>query len=227
MNKLIKKQQQFNNYILYDREGSRLIPKAQFGTGLVRRGLRWLSNHMAPTREQTMFEVQNERRKEVQRKREEANKPRTAADLQRDLIKYGYLPKGQDDGIIGRRTRQAINNAKADGYTVDMNTFTVKGNGRNRNSNSSNNSNNSNNQQNSGRAITIHYPNFVSHAGASGVFGNKFLDRVANAVIPDNLEVGHTGVILLDRNNNATYYEYGRYNQGNIIGKKLQEEMKM
>ena len=217
MSKLIKKQRQFNNnFILYNREGSRLIPKAQFGTGLVKRGLRWISNHTAPTREQTMFEVQNEQRKEVERKREEANKSRTAADLQRDLIKYGYLPKGQDDGVIGPKTRQAINNAKADGYTIDMNTFTVKGNGRNRNLG------NSNSQQNSGRAITVHYPNFVSHAGASGVFGNRYLDAAANVIIPDDLEVGHTGVILLDRNNNATYYEYGRYNEGNIIGKKLQ-----
>jgi hypothetical protein len=29
----------------------KLIPKAQFGTGLVKRGLRWISNHATPTRE--------------------------------------------------------------------------------------------------------------------------------------------------------------------------------
>lgn len=125
MNKLIKKQQQFDNYILYNREGARLIPKAQFGTGLVRRGLRWISNHMAPTREQTMFEVQNNRKKELQKKKEETNKSRTAADLQRDLIKFGYLSKGEDDGAIGSKTRKAIAKAKEDGYTVNMNTFTV------------------------------------------------------------------------------------------------------
>jgi len=31
----------------------KLIPKAQFGTGLVKRGLKWLSEHTAPTQEQT------------------------------------------------------------------------------------------------------------------------------------------------------------------------------
>lgn len=40
-------------------ESKKLIPKAQFGTGIVRRGLRWLSNHAVPTREQILFEVQN------------------------------------------------------------------------------------------------------------------------------------------------------------------------
>ena len=101
---------------LYARRGARLIPKAQFGTGLFKRGLNWLSNHMAPTREQTMFEVQNNARAE---KREKQSNGRQLKDLQKDLIKYGYLPKGADDNKIGPQTRKAIQAAKNDGFKID------------------------------------------------------------------------------------------------------------
>ena len=37
------------NYIKM--KSKHLIPKAQFGTGIVRKGLRWLFNHAVPTRE--------------------------------------------------------------------------------------------------------------------------------------------------------------------------------
>jgi hypothetical protein len=45
--------------VLYAKKGNTLVPKAQFGTGLVRRGLRWIGRHVAPTQEQTAFANQN------------------------------------------------------------------------------------------------------------------------------------------------------------------------
>lgn len=100
-------------------ESKKLIPKAQFGTGIVRRGLRWLSNHAVPTREQILFEVQNQQRIAKQ-------KPRELRDLQQDLKNLGYYNKSVD-GQMGPGTRNAIQQAQADGYKVDMNNFMVNG----------------------------------------------------------------------------------------------------
>ena len=95
----------------------KLIPKAQFGTGLVKRGLKWLSEHTAPTREQTLFEVQNNYNISRQ-------KPRELRDLQQDLKDLGYYKKTVDNQW-GSGTRNAIKQAEADGYKIDTNNFTI------------------------------------------------------------------------------------------------------
>lgn len=100
-----------------------LIPKAQFGTGIVKRGLRWIERHMAPTQEQTSFTNQNRQRAELQKKK---SRKRTLQDLQNDLNKLGYNV-GLADNIMGRKTRRGIAAAEADGYVIDMNNFTIKG----------------------------------------------------------------------------------------------------
>ena len=95
----------------------KLIPKAQFGTRLVRKALKWVTDHTAPTREQTLFDVQNQRRIARQ-------KPRELRDLQQDLKDLGYYHKSVDN-LMGSGTRSAIQQAQADGYKIDMNNFTI------------------------------------------------------------------------------------------------------
>lgn len=51
-----------NKYQNPNKEEIKLIHKAQLGT-LLKKGLTWVGNHMAPTQEQTAFQVQNEQRK--------------------------------------------------------------------------------------------------------------------------------------------------------------------
>lgn len=177
-----------------------LIPKAQFGTGIVKRGLRWLSNHAVPTREQTLFEVQNQQQL-LKRK------PRELQDLQQDLKDLGYYTKSVDNQM-GPGTRNAIQQAQADGYKIDMNNFTISGKKRLQRKTSNN-----------GKIIYLHYPDFVSDKGSSQIFESKTAENIASKVTK-NLKVGHTALILLDNKNNATYYEYGRYDSGSIIGHK-------
>ena len=91
----------------------KLIPKAQFGTGLVKRGLRWLSKHTAPTQEQTQF-----RNTQSQLKAKEktiiTDDPEV---LQTRLKQLGYY-KGNIDRKVGPMTRAAIQAAERDGYKI-------------------------------------------------------------------------------------------------------------
>lgn len=95
----------------------KLIPKAQFGTELLKKGLRWISNHSVPTREQTLFSVQNTTKQ---------SKPRELRDLQQDLKDLGYYTKIADNKW-GNGTRAAIRQAEADGYKIDIKNFTISG----------------------------------------------------------------------------------------------------
>ena len=112
MSKLISKYQNTN------KEEVKLIPKAQLGT-LLKKGIAWIGNHMAPTQEQTMFQHWNNQRAKLQAKQQPVTKNEGIKSLQRELIKYGYLPKGEDDGYIGKKTNFAIQQAKNDGYKIE------------------------------------------------------------------------------------------------------------
>jgi len=112
---------------------------------------------------------------------------------------------------MGPKTRRGIEAAKADGYTIDMKTFSISGKPRLK----------AKQQSNNGRIIYLHYPDFISKEGLKGITDNKTAKGIIEGTLNvDELKVGHTALILLDNNNNATYYEYGRYNNGNIIGIK-------
>ena len=112
---------QQHDYNLYAKQGAKLIPKAQFGTGLIKRGIRWMNRHTAPTREHAMFEAQNNQGKELAQK-----KKRGLQDLQQDLKDLGYYTKIADNKW-GPGTRDAIAKAEADGYKIDINNFTISG----------------------------------------------------------------------------------------------------
>lgn len=99
----------------------KLIPKAQFGTGIVKRGLKWLSNHVTPTQEQTQFEVQNQQRISKQQSnkdnKKQLQKKSSIKQLQQQLLDKGFY-KGAVDGIVGQKTRAAIAMAGINGYDV-------------------------------------------------------------------------------------------------------------
>lgn len=107
------------------KNGGRLIPKAQFGTGLFRKGLDYLERGYdkltklgtnAFTSKPLLSFSNNNRKRELR-------------DLQNDLKKLGYYNSNVDN-LTGPKTRKAIAAAKADGYVIDMNKFMITKSGK-------------------------------------------------------------------------------------------------
>lgn len=68
-----------------------------------------------------------------------------------------------------------------------------------------------------GHAIYLHYPNFKGASkNAIKIKGLDPGEAIGNPSVP----VGHAATILIDKNGNANYYEYGRYEpkNGHLIG---------
>ncbi len=68
-----------------------------------------------------------------------------------------------------------------------------------------------------GHAIYLHYPNFRGASkNAIKIGGFDPGEAIGNPSVP----VGHAATILIDKNGNANYYEYGRYKpeNGHLIG---------
>lgn len=130
------------------------------------------------------------------------------------------------DGTDGSMTQQALANAKRMGYVQKNNRFVKNSNNSNISSNrkqpittsganfpsqvfSNNQEEITNNQNNQlGHAIYLHYPNFVGHSSNAIKIGNMDLGKMIGD--PD-VPVGHAATILINPDNTATYYEYGRY----------------
>lgn len=133
------------------------------------------------------------------------------------------------DGTDGSMTQQALANAKRMGYVQKNNSFVKNPNNSNKTNTSSNrkqpvttsganfpsqvfvkpNSELTNVQDSSlGHAIYLHYPNFVGRSSNAIKIGNIDLGKVIGD--PD-IPVGHAATVLIGPNNEATYYEYGRY----------------
>lgn len=67
-----------------------------------------------------------------------------------------------------------------------------------------------------GRAIYLHYPNFVGQASNAAKIGNIDLGLEATQALgmEDKLPVGHGEVLLVDPNGKVKYVRYGRYKTG-------------
>ena len=69
-----------------------------------------------------------------------------------------------------------------------------------------------------GHAIYLHYPNFKGGASNAFKIGNVDVGKI---LLKDKkLPVGHSAVVLVDKDGKADYYEYGRYTpeKGHVIG---------
>lgn len=117
--------QQFNDSPLYAKRGARLIPKAQLGT-LLKKGLTWIGNHMAPTQEQTMFQHWNNQRSKLETKpKEKSGQSNPIEELQKQLADKGFYT-GKIDGRMGPKMRSAITMANIKGYEVKDNKLVRK-----------------------------------------------------------------------------------------------------
>lgn len=135
------------------------------------------------------------------------------------------------DGIRGNVTNRAIQNAINMGYNVDINSGkitrtkptqpkisfkTTSGSGYIP-SNQFKYTPTQKETSEYGHAIYLHYPNFKGASKNAIKIGDFDPgEAIGNPSVP----VGHAATILIDKNGNANYYEYGRYKpeNGHLIG---------
>lgn len=167
-----------------------------------------------------------------------SNKKEDTIKLQEQLTAAGY-DLGKIDGIIGRRTNEALARAKADGYvwengklikpkqelTQETPKTPITGLGRIPGLAGTeygvtalgqmymNNTKKGNSTSQNGRAIYLHYPNFVGKASNALKINNVDIGKelFGNGNV---LPVGHGETLLIDDSGKVKYVRYGRYLSG-------------